>query len=126
MKLTGGQVIAKALKTYGVKHVAAIPGHGCWAMLDVFAQKGSEIPVTQVMHEQSAVHVGDGYWRASGTPMAAMTSIWSGATNTMIGLATCFADSTAVPLFTGGPPTHTAWSRCCRNSTASQETFFRK
>ena len=39
MKLTGGQIIAKSLKDYGVKHVAAIPGHGCWAMLDAFAFK---------------------------------------------------------------------------------------
>ena len=106
MKLTGGQIIAKSLKEYGVKHVAAIPGHGCWAMLDAFEQKGTELPVLQVMHEQSAVHVADGYWRASGTPMAAMTSIGAGATNTIIGLATCYADSTAVPLITGGPPSH--------------------
>ncbi|MER8595023.1 thiamine pyrophosphate-binding protein [Mesorhizobium sp. M1182] len=106
MKLTGGQVIATALKKYGIKYVAAIPGHGCWAMLDAFLQKGSEIPVIQVMHEQCAVHMADGYWRASGKPMAAMTSIGPGAANTIIGLATAYADSTAVPLFTGGPATH--------------------
>ncbi|ESX66578.1 acetolactate synthase [Mesorhizobium sp. LSHC420B00] len=106
MKLTGGQVIATALKKYGVKYVAAIPGHGCWAMLDAFLQKGSEIPVIQVMHEQCAVHMADGYWRASGKPMAAMTSIGPGAANTIVGLATAYADSTALPLFTGGPATH--------------------
>ena len=45
------------------------------------------------MHEQSAVHMADGYFRACGRPMAAMTSIGPGATNTIIGLATCYADS---------------------------------
>ena len=106
MKLTGGQVVATALKTYGVPYVAAIPGHGAWAMLDAFQQTGSEIPVIQVMHEQSAVHMADGFYRASGKPMAAMTSIGPGATNTVIGLATCYTDSIPTILITGGPITH--------------------
>ena len=106
MKLTGGQVVATALKTYGIPYVAAIPGHGAWAMLDAFLQKGSELPVIQVMHEQSAVHLADGYYRASGKPMAAMTSIGPGATNTVIGLATCYTDSIPTILVTGGPITH--------------------
>jgi acetolactate synthase-1/2/3 large subunit len=106
MKLTGGEVIARTLKNYGVPYVAGIPGHGCWAMLDAFLQPESTIPVIQVYHEQSAVHMADGYWRATGRPMAAMTSIGPGATNTVIGLATAFADSTSVLLITGGPATH--------------------
>lgn len=105
-RLTGGQIVAKALKTYGVPYIAGIPGHGCWTMLDAFLERGSEIPVIQVMHEQSAVHLADGFYRASGRPMAAVTSIGPGATNTIIGLATCYADSTATMLLTGGPATH--------------------
>ena len=53
------------------------------------------------MHEQSAVHLADGYYRASGQPMLAFTSIGPGATNTVIGMATAYVDSTAVALFTG-------------------------
>ena len=108
MKLTGGQIVAKALKTYGVQYVAGIPGHGCWSLLDALMEPGSEIPFIQVMHEQSAVHMADGYYRASGKPMAAVTSIGAGATNTIIGLATAFADSTATVLITGSPATHMA------------------
>ncbi|MDB5848382.1 MAG: acetolactate synthase, large subunit [Rhodoferax sp.] len=108
MKLTGGQIVAKALKTYGVQYVAGIPGHGCWSLLDALMEPGSEIPFIQVMHEQSAVHMADGYYRASGRPMAAVTSIGAGATNTIIGLATAFADSTATILITGSPATHMA------------------
>ncbi len=106
MRLSGGEVIARTLKNYAVTNVAAIPGHGCWAMLDAFLQPDSTIPVVQVFHEQSAVHMADGYWRATGRPMAAMTSIGPGATNTIIGLATAFADSTSVLLITGGPASH--------------------
>jgi acetolactate synthase-1/2/3 large subunit len=106
VKLSGGEVIARSLKAYGVEYVAAIPGHGAWAMLDAFLQPDSTIPVIQVFHEQSAVHMADGYYRASGRPMVAMTSVGPGATNTIIGLATAYADSTSVLLITGSPPTH--------------------
>ena len=58
------------------------------------------------MHEQSAVHLADGYYRASGEPMLAFTSIGPGATNTVIGMATAYVDSTAVALFTGSPHTY--------------------
>jgi acetolactate synthase I/II/III large subunit len=105
-KLTGGEIIARTLTNYGVKYAAGIPGHGAWAMLDGFLQDGCEVDVIQVFHEQSAVHMADGHWRASGKPMCAMTSIGPGATNTIIGLATAFADSTSLLAITGGPPTH--------------------
>jgi acetolactate synthase I/II/III large subunit len=106
MRLSGGEVIARSLKTYDVEYVAAIPGHGAWSMLDAFMQPESTIPVIQVFHEQSAVHMADGYYRASGRPMVAMTSVGPGATNTVVGLATAYADSTSVLLITGAPPTH--------------------
>ena len=106
MKLTGGQIIGAAMKNYGIKYVAGIPGHGCWSMVDAFLEPGSEIDVVQVFHEQSAVHVADGYYRASGKPMAAFTSIGPGAANTVIGLATAYADSVPLLLLTGGPAIH--------------------
>ena len=106
MKLTGGQIVGRALKEYGVRYVAGIPGHGAWSLIDAFVEPGSEVDFIQVFHEQSAVHLADGYYRACGRPMAAVTSIGAGATNTIIGLATAYTDSTSVLLFTGGPPSH--------------------
>jgi acetolactate synthase I/II/III large subunit len=106
MKLTGGQIVGRALKDYGVRYVAGIPGHGAWSMIDAFVEPGSEVEFIQVFHEQSAVHLADGYYRACGRPMAAVTSIGAGAANTIIGLATAFTDSTSVLLLTGGPPSH--------------------
>jgi acetolactate synthase-1/2/3 large subunit len=106
MKLTGGQIVGRALKEYGVRYVAGIPGHGAWSMIDAFVEPGSEVEFIQVFHEQSAVHLADGYYRACGRPMAAVTSIGAGAANTIIGLATAFTDSTSVLLLTGGPPSH--------------------
>jgi len=83
-RLTGGEIIARTLTNYGVEHAAGIPGHGVWALLDGFLQEGCTIPITQVFHEQSAVHMADGYWRATGRPMAVLTSIGPGAVNTVM------------------------------------------
>lgn len=106
MKLTGGEVVARSLKNYGVEYVAGVPGHGIWSLFDAFLQKESHIPFIQVMHEQSAVHMADGYWRASGKPMACSTSVGPGATNTIIGLATAYTDSTALFYVSGSPQTY--------------------
>jgi acetolactate synthase I/II/III large subunit len=106
MQLTVGQIIGKALKAYGVPYVAGLPGHGNWSVIDAFHDPVSKLPFIQVMHEQSAVHIADGHYRATGQPIAACTSIGPGATNTIIGLATAYCDSTALLLITGSAATH--------------------
>lgn len=105
-KLTGSQVVAQTLKNYGVEYVAGIPGHGIWTLMDAFMEEESKLKFIQVFHEQSAVHLADGYYRVAGKPMAAVTSIGAGASNTVIGMATAYTDSTSCMLITGGPPTH--------------------
>jgi acetolactate synthase-1/2/3 large subunit len=104
-RLSGAQIIVEYLVKRGVRHAAGIPGHGCWTLTDALLDCPS-IRTVQVMHEQSAVHLADGYYRASGEPMLAFTSIGPGATNTVIGMATAYVDSTAVALFTGSPHTY--------------------
>lgn len=101
---TGAEIVAEYLVRQGVTHAAGIPGHGVWTLTDALVDR-LEIRAVQVMHEQSAVHLADGFYRASGRPMLAFTSIGPGATNTVIGMATAYVDSTAVALFTGS--THT-------------------
>ena len=105
-RLSGAQIVVEYLLRQGVRHVAGIPGHGCWALTDALLDRADRIRTVQVMHEQSAVHLADGYYRASGEPMLAFTSIGPGATNAVIGMATAYVDSTAVALFTGSPHTY--------------------
>ena len=126
MRLTGSEIIARTLKSYGVPYVAGIPGHGCWVMMDALMQPESQIPFIQVFHEQSAVHLADGYYRASGRPMVAMTSIGPGAANTIIGLATAFADSTAALLISGGPATHMRGHGVMQELDRHQDNDFRR
>jgi acetolactate synthase-1/2/3 large subunit len=106
MKLTGGQIVARALKEYGVEYVAGVPDTASGRCSTRSCRKGSEIPFIQVMHEQSAVHMADGYYRASGKPMACSTSVGPGAANTIIGLATAYCDSTSLFYVSGSPQTY--------------------
>ncbi len=105
-RLSGAQIVVEFLLRQGVRHVAGIPGHGCWSLTDALLDYGDRIQTVQVMHEQSAVHLADGYYRASGEPMLAFTSIGPGATNAVVGMATAYVDSTAVALLTGSPHTY--------------------
>ena len=105
-RLTGAEIIVEYLVKRGVRLAAGIPGHGSWTLTDALVDRSDAIRTVQVMHEQSAVHLADGFYRASGEPMLAFTSIGPGATNTVIGMATAYVDSTAVALFTGSPHTY--------------------
>ncbi|HEV8547143.1 MAG TPA: thiamine pyrophosphate-binding protein [Candidatus Limnocylindrales bacterium] len=104
--LTGAQIVVEYLVRRGVPIAAGIPGHGCWAITDALLDRRDEIRTIQVMHEQSAVHLADGYFRASGTPILAFTSIGPGAMNALVGMGTAYVDSTAVALVTGSPHTY--------------------
>ncbi len=104
--LTGAQIVVEFLVRRGVGFAAGIPGHGCWAITDALLDRTDEIRTIQVMHEQSAVHLADGFFRASGQPMLAFTSIGPGAMNTLVGMGTAYVDSTAVALITGSPHTY--------------------
>jgi acetolactate synthase-1/2/3 large subunit len=105
-RLTGAQILVEYLVRQRVPFAAGIPGHGCWAITDALLDRQASIRTIQVMHEQSAVHLADGYFRATGRPMLAFTSIGPGAMNTLIGMGTAYVDSTAVALATGSPHTY--------------------
>lgn len=105
-KLTGGQMIADYLIREGVEKVFAIPGHGNTALLDAFVDRKGEIEVIPAMHEQGAAHMADGYYRASGKVAVVCTSIGPGATNTLTGVVTAFADSQPFLLITGAVHTY--------------------
>jgi len=105
-RLSGAQIVVEYLVRQGVRYAAGIPGHGSWTLTDALLDRTDEIRTIQVMHEQSAVHLADGWYRVTGEPMLAFTSIGPGAMNTVVGMATAYVDSTAVALFTGSPHTY--------------------
>jgi acetolactate synthase-1/2/3 large subunit len=105
LRYTGGEIVAEYLIREDVPYAVGIPGHGNLGLVDALKDRSDKISVIQVRHEQSAAHLADGYFRASGRPLAVFTSIGPGATNLAIGAATAYVDSTAMVIFTG--ETHT-------------------
>ncbi|WP_321791814.1 thiamine pyrophosphate-binding protein [Caballeronia sp. J97] len=101
MKLTGGQVIAKALRAYGVQYVAGVPGFGNSAVLEGLQAPGVGIPFIRVVNEQSAVHMADGYFRACGSAMAVVLPDKTGIFTATAALSNCLSDSCGVLLVTG-------------------------
>ncbi|MFA6448926.1 MAG: thiamine pyrophosphate-binding protein [bacterium] len=106
MKLTGGEIVVEYLIAQGVPYAIGIPGHGCLGLADAFIGREDRIKVIQVKQEMCAVHLADGYYRATKRPLAVFTSIGPGAINTAIGAATCFADSTTALIINGSAHTH--------------------
>jgi acetolactate synthase I/II/III large subunit len=106
VRLSGAQILVEYLIRQGVRYAPGIPGHGCWSLTDALLDRRDQIRIVQVMHEQSAVHLADGYFRATGHPLLAFTSIGPGQANTVVGMATAYADSTAVALMTGSAHTY--------------------
>ncbi|MDP9270368.1 MAG: thiamine pyrophosphate-binding protein, partial [Chloroflexota bacterium] len=105
-RMSGAQIIVESLVRHAVQYAVGIPGHGSWNLTDALLDRSDAIQTIQVMHEQSAVHLADGFYRASGAPLLAFTSIGPGAANTVVGMATAYVDSTAVMLMTGSPHTY--------------------
>lgn len=104
--LTGGQIIVECLIREGVTHVFGIPGHGDTALMDAFVDRKDDIRLLPAMHEQNASHMADGFYRATGKVAGVVTSIGPGATNTLTGIATAFADSLPQIVITGGVHTY--------------------
>jgi len=105
-RLTGAQIVVEYLIRAGVPYAAGIPGHGSWTLVDAIADREPAIRLIPVMHEQSAAHLADGYFRACGKPMIAFTSIGPGAANTTVGVATAYVDSSAFLLVIGSVHTY--------------------
>jgi len=105
MKLTGAQILLNCLEDEGVDTIFGYPGG---VVIDIFQElsRSDTIRPILVRHEQGAVHAADGYARASGEVGVCLVTSGPGATNTVTGIATAYADSIPVVVFTGQVPTH--------------------
>ncbi len=106
MQLTGGEIVAESLIRAGIPYAVGVPGHGILGLLDACVDREDRLRCIGMKQEAAAVHLADGYFRATGSPLAVFTSLGPGALNTAAALATSYVDSTAVLCITGAPPTY--------------------
>ena len=99
-KITGNQLLVKALKEEGVDTVFGYPG-AC--VIDIFDElyKDDTIDVILPRHEQGLIHAADGYARSTGKVGVCLATSGPGATNLVTGIATANYDSVPLVCFTG-------------------------
>ena len=77
--LTGGQLVAKALKKEGITTVFALSGGHTMPIMYGLREEGIE--VISVRHESAAGYAADAYARVSGKPGVVITTAGPGVTN---------------------------------------------
>lgn len=103
--LSGASMIVRSLIDEGVKHIFGYPGGSVLDIYDALHQK-SGIEHILVRHEQAAVHMADGYARATGDVGVVLVTSGPGATNAITGIATAYMDSIPLVVLSGQVPSN--------------------
>ena len=97
--VSGGHLVAKALKAEGVDTIFTLCGGHIIDIYDGCLDEG--IRIVDVRHEQTAAHAADGYARQTGKLGCVVTTAGPGCTNAVTGVATAFRSESPV-LHIGG------------------------
>ncbi|MDE2075379.1 MAG: biosynthetic-type acetolactate synthase large subunit, partial [Alphaproteobacteria bacterium] len=105
MQMSGAEIVIRALKEQGVKHIFGYPGGAVLPIYDaLFAD--DEIIHVLCRHEQGAAHAAEGYARSTGRPGVVLVTSGPGATNAVTGLADAMMDSIPLVMISGQVATH--------------------
>jgi acetolactate synthase I/II/III large subunit len=97
--VSGGHLVAKALKNEGVDTIFTLCGGHIIDIYDGCIDEG--IRIIDVRHEQVAAHAADGYARQTGKLGCVVTTAGPGCTNAVTGVATAFRSESPI-LHIGG------------------------
>jgi acetolactate synthase-1/2/3 large subunit len=97
--ISGGHLVAKALKHEGVDTIFTLCGGHIIDIYDGCVDEG--IRIIDVRHEQVAAHAADGYARQTGKLGCVVTTAGPGCTNAITGVATAFRSESPI-LHIGG------------------------
>ena len=97
--VSGGHLVAKALKNEGVDTIFTLCGGHIIDIYDGCVDEG--IRIIDVRHEQVAAHAADGYARQTGKLGCVVTTAGPGCTNAVTGVATAFRSESPI-LHIGG------------------------
>ena len=103
---TGAEMLVQALAHEGVDAIFGYPGGAVLHIYDELWRARDRITHYLVRHEQGAVHMAEGYARATGRVGVVLVTSGPGATNAVTGIANAYMDSTPVVVITGQVPKH--------------------
>ncbi len=100
---TGADSLVDVLIHEGVEFIFGLPGGAAIPIFDALVGRAIKLVLTR--HEQGAVHMADGYARATGKVGVALVTSGPGATNSITGLFTALLDSIPIVVLSGQTPT---------------------
>ncbi|MCE1188437.1 MAG: biosynthetic-type acetolactate synthase large subunit [Ignavibacteria bacterium] len=103
--LTGAEIFFECLRLENVEYIFGYPGG---AVLKIY-EKLYDVDFLKhilVRHEQGAMHMAEGYAKASGKVGVVLVTSGPGATNTVTGITDAYLDSVPVVIFTGQVSSH--------------------
>src|ERR1041385_3064268 len=103
---TGAEMLVEALVYEGVDAIFGYPGGAVLHIYDELWRARDRITHYLVRHEQGAVHMAEGYARATGRVGVVLVTSGPGATNAVTGIANAYMDSTPIVVITGQVPKH--------------------
>ena len=101
--MRGAEAIIASLEAEGVDTVFGYPGGQAIRIYDALYDS-TQLHHVLARHEQGAVHMADGYARATGKPGVCIVTSGPGATNTVTGIATANMDSVPLVVISGQVP----------------------
>ena len=99
-KLSGAEMVVQSLRDEGVEYLFGYPGGAVLDIYDAIHTLGG-IEHILVRHEQAAVHMADGYARATGKVGCVLVTSGPGATNEITGILTAYTDSVPMVIISG-------------------------
>ncbi|GAA5481774.1 biosynthetic-type acetolactate synthase large subunit [Haloferula sargassicola] len=100
-QLDGAQALIKTLDELGIEYIFGYSGGAAIPIFDALETVKTKMKFILVRHEQGAVHMADGYARATGRPAAVLVTSGPGAGNTVTGLMTAQMDSVPMIVLCG-------------------------
>jgi acetolactate synthase-1/2/3 large subunit len=99
--MDGAQALVKCLEMYGIEYIFGYSGGAALPIFDALETVPHRMKFVLVRHEQGAVHMADGYARATGKPACVLVTSGPGAGNTITGIMTAHMDSVPMIIISG-------------------------
>ena len=102
--ISGAGILVEALLRESVEAIFGYPGGAVLHIYDELARNQDRLRHVLARHEQGAVHMAEGYAKATGRVGVVLVTSGPGATNAVTGIANAFMDSTPLVVITGQVP----------------------
>jgi acetolactate synthase-1/2/3 large subunit len=99
--MRGARIVCESLLCEGVDTLFGYPGGAVLHIYDELWRYKDQLRHVLCRHEQGAVHMAEGYAKATGKTGVALVTSGPGATNAVTGLTNAFMDSTPLVVISG-------------------------